>query len=581
MPSQVDRLLEEIRKAAKVYDAGAVEELSEELVNSIREDIAANPKGFVQELEQAVREFDRKRVGELCELLVRHVRRRAKPYPLQPAKEVLAKLRRKRYFDLVTTVADALIQTGQDGLNIRRQYAQGLLDQGYLTAAHDVLQLLEADAAAAKDDKELAETRGLMGRAKKQMYMDAAAEKRPGAVLRESLSSAISSYAGEFKRKKGLIWHGINTVALLERARRDGVKVDKLLPDVGASAQEILKQIAAKKQANLWDLATAGEACLALQDYSQALDWIVKYTEEESADAFDYASTLRQFEEVWKLDGSKQNQAKILSLLRSALLRQEGGRVEIKDPKKDLAAARELETDKQFEQVLGTERYKTFRWYNKGLRRAEAVAKIVDRNGNGHGTGFLLRGSDVHESLGERWVLVTNAHVISEDLEEQAGSPGSLSPDDVLVRFEASESEEELEVDEILFTSRRNELDCTIVTLQSEVTLENPIRVAKRLPRVDSKTRVYVIGHPRGGGLSFSLDDNLLLDHQKPKVHYRAPTEGGSSGSPVFNENWDLIALHHAGGMEMTKLNGKPGTYPANEGLAFKSILGAVKEQLG
>ncbi|HBL29593.1 MAG TPA: serine protease, partial [Acidobacteria bacterium] len=45
--------------------------------------------------------------------------------------------------------------------------------------------------------------------------------------------------------------------------------------------------------------------------------------------------------------------------------------------------------------------------------------------------------------------------------------------------------------------------------------------------------KVYVIGHPLGGGLSLSLTDNALLGTSERLLHYRAPTEGGSSGSPV------------------------------------------------
>lgn len=582
MPHKIEHLIEEIRKAAKACDAIGVESLSVKLVKHIRDDVAANPTGFVKELEAAVREFDRPRAQELCGDLVRHLRSRARPYPLASSNALLGILRRKRYFDLITMVADTLIQTGQDAPNIRRQYAQALLDQGYLTAGHDVLQVLEEHCVGAGNEKELSETRGLMGRASKQMYLEAAAEQRPGAALRESLTDAIAAYAGEYERDDGLVWHGINTVALLARAKRDRVPVGKSLPDVASSARAILKRISAAKNGSLWDFATAGEACLALGDYSQALKWIVSYTKDEGADAFEFASTLRQFEDVWQLDSSDKDQARILSLLRSALLRQEGGRIEIGAPRKDLEAVRELETDTQFEQVLGTDRYKTFQWYRKGLERAAAVAKIVDRNGNGHGTGFLLRGSDVSEKLGAIWLLVTNAHVISNEPEEQRGTPAALPSDEVRIRFEASsQPSEEFEVDELLFSSPRHDLDCTIVTLQSTAPLDNPIPIAKRLPLVGKNQRVYVIGHPKGGGLSYSIDDNMLLDHERPKVHYRAPTEGGSSGSPVFNQQWDLIALHHAGGMEMLKLNNKPGTYPANEGLAFQSILGAVRAQLG
>jgi endonuclease G len=46
--------------------------------------------------------------------------------------------------------------------------------------------------------------------------------------------------------------------------------------------------------------------------------------------------------------------------------------------------------------------------------------------------------------------------------------------------------------------------------------------------------------------LSFSINDNLLLGYDGRWVHYRAPTKGGRSGSPVFNQDWELIALHHA-----------------------------------
>lgn len=582
MARNIKGLLDQISAAARAYNAGEVESASGRHVEHIRENIATHPKGFVKELEIAVGTFDRQRAEELCDKLAVHLRSRAKPYPFAESKTILGILRRKRYFDLDIRVADVLIQTGQDAANIRLQYAQALLDLGYITAGLDVLQVLEQDCLKEKNDDELAEVRGLMGRARKQMYIDAAADKRPGARLRERLQEAVSDYAGVYGKKQQHIWHGINTVALLERAKRDKISLAKALPDAAATATAILKQITSKKKIDLWDYATAGEACLALKDYPQALDWILKYTQDnEYADAFEYASTLRQFEEVWKLDESKKEHAQILHLLRAALLQQEGGRVEIENLARNLTTAVELEADKQFEQILGKDRYKTFQWYRTGLDRAAGVAQICDRAGNGFGTGFLVRGTDVHPSIAHEWVVVTNAHVVSDDLAEQSSTPAALPADEVRIRFEAKDPNEELEVDKILFSSPRTELDCTIVSLQSPVEHAKPFPIAKRLPLVGKNQRVYVIGHPRGGSLSYSIDDNLLLDHEKPKVHYRAPTEGGSSGSPVFNQQWDLLALHHAGGMNMKKLNGKAGTYPANEGLYFHSIRDAVAAKLG
>jgi len=80
-----------------------------------------------------------------------------------------------------------------------------------------------------------------------------------------------------------------------------------------------------------------------------------------------------------------------------------------------------------------------------------------------------------------------------------------------------------------------------------------------------------------------------LLEHEGPtagkpanshvrRVQYRAPTEGGSSGSPVFNgNNWRVIALHHAGGNDMQRLNGSIEKWPANQGIWIQSIVDGSK----
>ena len=64
--------------------------------------------------------------------------------------------------------------------------------------------------------------------------------------------------------------------------------------------------------------------------------------------------------------------------------------------------------------------------------------------------------------------------------------------------------------------------------------------------------------------------------------HCHAPTEGGNSGSPVFEATaWQVIALHHKGGkFGMPRLNGQEGTYAANEGLAMAALVAAAKAAL-
>ena len=56
---------------------------------------------------------------------------------------------------------------------------------------------------------------------------------------------------------------------------------------------------------------------------------------------------------------------------------------------------------------------------------------------------------------------------------------------------------------------------------------------------------MYVAGHPAGRDLEVTLYDNQLREIESPYAFYRCPTEGGNSGSPVFNGKWKAFALHH------------------------------------
>lgn len=55
----------------------------------------------------------------------------------------------------------------------------------------------------------------------------------------------------------------------------------------------------------------------------------------------------------------------------------------------------------------------------------------------------------------------------------------------------------------------------------------------------------------------------MLLDicEYERLLHYRTPTEPGSSVRPVFNARWEVVALHHA----VSPTTRRP-EYEANEG---------------
>lgn len=63
-------------------------------------------------------------------------------------------------------------------------------------------------------------------------------------------------------------------------------------------------------------------------------------------------------------------------------------------------------------------------------------------------------------------------------------------------------------------------------------------------------TTVNIIQHPRGGLKQIAFRRNEVIeipDGQKDFLYYTTDTEPGSSGSPCFNDQWELIALHHSG----------------------------------
>lgn len=78
---------------------------------------------------------------------------------------------------------------------------------------------------------------------------------------------------------------------------------------------------------------------------------------------------------------------------------------------------------------------------------------------------------------------------------------------------------------------------------------------------------IAIIQHPRGlpMKLALALEKRLSINKRGNRVRYEVATEPGSSGAPVFDSNWRLVALHHSG---------DPGWKPEyNEGIPLGKIL--------
>lgn len=103
-----------------------------------------------------------------------------------------------------------------------------------------------------------------------------------------------------------------------------------------------------------------------------------------------------------------------------------------------------------------------------------------------------------------------------------------------------------------------------------------------------------IIQHPNGEPKQVVLRSNELVDLFDQYAHYVTDTERGSSGAAVFNDQWELVALHHSGvpgrdengnlldtdgniwkkGMKPEKLS-----YVANEGIRVSSLVEYIRTQ--
>ena len=468
--------------------------------------------------------------------------------PVTTVTRILLSLGRRQFFDIIERVADALIVRGVEGPAVSIWYARALVEQDKLTAALAVLK--EAVSSGWKS----ASLNSLLGRVYARLYIRAGMPALPR--NQQNLALAIRAYREAYEVDHA-VWNGINVVALMMRAANDQIPLPNISPEaareLAGTLLESIEQRVGRGDAAVTDYAVAAEACLALERFDEMLQWVASFMLEPEVDAYAVTALLRQFTDVWRLGVTHDIGERVLPMLQAELLRREGGSVAVSaDQVPVLAPAVELE------KVFGSDSSRTLGWYRTGLERARAVARIEDREGKPLGTGFLIRGGDLRPSMSDPILLLTSNHIF-----ESGRKPGGI-PADTRIFFDASTRPSSIVG--VPFSSR--ELDVVLLRLD---TVPGPsLPVAPESP--GTRGRVYLISHASDGDLSVSLADGELLDHDDTRIHYRAPTKPGNSGSPLFNEHWELIGVHHAADREMPRLHGLEGTYEANEAISIHAI---------
>lgn len=93
---------------------------------------------------------------------------------------------------------------------------------------------------------------------------------------------------------------------------------------------------------------------------------------------------------------------------------------------------------------------------------------------------------------------------------------------------------------------------------------------------------VNIIQHPNGLPKMIAIRNNLLTYRTDRTLLYETDTDHGSSGSPVFNDAWELIALHHWSFpfLEKTDENGTAFPTSVNEGVRISAIFTDLRSRL-
>jgi V8-like Glu-specific endopeptidase len=173
-----------------------------------------------------------------------------------------------------------------------------------------------------------------------------------------------------------------------------------------------------------------------------------------------------------------------------------------------------------------------------GLKCSRSVVRIVV--GKFLGTGFLID---------DNWI-VTNNHVIPDE-EAAAITIVQFNFEKNMAGLDAIVEEYKLLTGKGKFFTNKDD-DWTLVKLDRDA---NAVYGALTLSdeEITSEDFVNIIQHPEGGPKQIALYHNTVTSVNDKYVMYLTDTMPGSSGSPVFNTAWEVVALHHWGGTTREK----------------------------
>jgi hypothetical protein len=519
--------------------------------------------------------------------------------------EALRALRTARAFGPLQTLCEKLAgrSTGELFLENQRFHAQSLIENGDEEAALRILSELERQADS--PDRR-SEAIGLISRIHKNRYIRSR--------TRDDLERAVALSADVFEHDPA--WHGSNLMALTAQAERAGS------PLPGPTAAEWAGKVLAwlrrtdPERRSAWAQATEAEAALVRNDADAAARAFWAYAQ-SVVSPFALAGTKRQLADLWMVDNEPQRE--LLETIVTVLGAQQ----------QSLAGAQRRFTAQELidefrtveatagiaEALFGADAAIKITKLMELFEKAAFVCRIRDEHDKeAGGTGFLVDGGTLSSALTGQSVIITNHHVLyrgdeGDRLLDDPAYDGAVPLRNAVAEFNFwslmrrkegnvadTPETKSFRLGKILHVSPRTELDIAIATIEEPqgepvrglILSDRPKPFGSRNHVEDGhKAKIYVVGHPKGGELSFSFDNNLVIDHElsdnpEPtdpryrRFHYRAPTDRGSSGSPVFaHSSLHVVGVHRtgrAGPLRRDRPGETAAPYEANEAISARSI---------
>ena len=242
------------------------------------------------------------------------------------------------------------------------------------------------------------------------------------------------------------------------------------------------------------------------------------------------------------------------------------------------------------ERIMGTNDLVDVIYLLQALNAARSVGRVVLRNETGreigYGTGFKVAPS----------VLLTNHHVLETDT---IAATSLVEFDYELDETGSPRATTRFALDPGRFYVSNQALDFALVAIgsapifgQGQLPSYGFLRMIRDEGKINPGEFVTIIQHPSGLPKQIALRENRLLSIEDLVLWYQSDTAQGSSGSPVFNDSWQIVALHHSGvprkdpGGNWLLKNGEPAgpdaedgdiDWLANEGIRASRIVSFVE----